>query len=101
LTIPGAASLTIPLFLPPVFQDPNYRNFADRRTVLGIPNFRNVASNAALSRGGSVRSPRAAIKIRLRGKTGSELRLAFYWRAPSWLRSARRIITYSQTPSAI
>jgi hypothetical protein len=46
LTILSAASLAILLFLPPVFQDPNYHNFADRRTVLGIPNFWNVVSNA-------------------------------------------------------
>jgi hypothetical protein len=41
------ASLTILWFLPPVFQDPNYHNFADQRTVFGIPNFWNVVSNAA------------------------------------------------------
>jgi len=43
----SAASLAILLILPPIQQDPNYHNFADRRTLLGIPNFWNVASNAA------------------------------------------------------
>jgi hypothetical protein len=47
LAILGALSLAILLFLPPVFQDPNYHNFADRRALFGIPNFWNVASNAA------------------------------------------------------
>jgi hypothetical protein len=47
LAVLCAASLAILLFLPPVFQDPNYHNFADRQTLLGIPNFWNVASNAA------------------------------------------------------
>jgi hypothetical protein len=47
LAILCAASLAILLFLPPVLQDPNYHNFADRRTLLGIPNFWNVVSNAA------------------------------------------------------
>jgi hypothetical protein len=47
LAILCAASLAILLFLPPVFQDPDYHNFADRRMLLGIPNFWNVVSNAA------------------------------------------------------
>jgi hypothetical protein len=47
LAILCAASLAVLLFLPPVFQDPNYHNFAARQTLLGIPNFWNVASNAA------------------------------------------------------
>jgi hypothetical protein len=33
--------------LPPVRQDQTYHVFADRRTMLGIPNFLNVASNVA------------------------------------------------------
>jgi hypothetical protein len=47
LAILFAASLAILLFLPPVFQDPSYHNFAARQTLLGIPNFWNVVSNAA------------------------------------------------------
>jgi hypothetical protein len=42
-----AVSVAILLFLPPVFQNPNYQHFAARQTLLGIPNFWNVASNAA------------------------------------------------------
>lgn len=30
---------------PPIPQDPSYHQFADTRTVFGIPNFQNVASN--------------------------------------------------------
>jgi hypothetical protein len=32
-------------FVPPVAQDLNYHNFADQRTLLGIPHFWNVSSN--------------------------------------------------------
>jgi hypothetical protein len=33
------------LFVSPIRQDPQYHNFADQRTVLGVPNFWNVISN--------------------------------------------------------
>jgi hypothetical protein len=33
------------LLLPPIPQDPAYHSFADRRTLLGLPNFLNVLSN--------------------------------------------------------
>ncbi len=33
-------------FVPPIPQDPGYHAFADRRALLGIPNFFDVASNA-------------------------------------------------------
>lgn len=33
------------LFVPPIAQDETYHSFADNRTMLGIPNFWNVASN--------------------------------------------------------
>jgi len=35
------------MFLPPIAQDPTYHVFADRRGLLGIPNFLNVATNLA------------------------------------------------------
>jgi len=31
--------------LPPIIQNPNYHDFADQRTLFGIPNFWNVVSN--------------------------------------------------------
>ena len=37
------------LFVSPIPQDPAYHLFADRRSCLGIPNFGNVASNAAFT----------------------------------------------------
>ena len=40
-----AASLVGLLLLPPIHQDQNYHNFADQRTILGIPHFWNVVSN--------------------------------------------------------
>ena len=39
------ASLVGLLLLPPISQDQNYHDFADQRTVLGIPHFWNVVSN--------------------------------------------------------
>jgi hypothetical protein len=33
------------LLLPPISQDQNYHQFADQRTLLGVPNFWNVVSN--------------------------------------------------------
>jgi len=38
-------SLAILPLLPPIAQDPSYHQFADQRTLLGIPNFWNVISN--------------------------------------------------------
>jgi hypothetical protein len=38
-------AITAVFFLPPISQDPGYHNFADNRTLLGIPNFWNVLSN--------------------------------------------------------
>ena len=35
----------VALFVPPIPQDPGYHNFADRRPLLGIPNFGDVVSN--------------------------------------------------------
>src|SRR5262249_17477948 len=40
-----AAALAILPLLPPIPQDPSYHQFADQRTLLGIPNFWNVISN--------------------------------------------------------
>jgi hypothetical protein len=40
-----AASLVGLLLLPPISQNQNYHDFADQRTVLGIPHFWNVVSN--------------------------------------------------------
>jgi hypothetical protein len=39
-----ASLVSLPL-LPPIPQDQNYHDFADQRTLLGIPNFWNVVSN--------------------------------------------------------
>src|SRR5215207_2005317 len=34
------------LLVPPIYQDPQYHQFADERTIWRIPNFWNVVSNA-------------------------------------------------------
>lgn len=39
------SALILALYLPPIPQDPAYHEFADKRTIGGIPNFWNVASN--------------------------------------------------------
>ena len=40
-------AIIVTLFIPPMAQDPNYHNLADRRMIAGVPNFFDVASNAA------------------------------------------------------
>lgn len=42
LTVGSLAGLTL---MPPIAQDQGYHQFADQRTLLGIPNFWNVVSN--------------------------------------------------------
>src|SRR5689334_10837738 len=39
------ASLLGLFLLPPIVQNQNYHDFADQRTLFGIPNFWNVVSN--------------------------------------------------------
>lgn len=46
LLLPVAAMLAVAA-LPPIAQDPAYHDFADRRGLLGIPNFLNIFSNVA------------------------------------------------------
>jgi hypothetical protein len=41
----GVVALGVSFCLPPIPQDPGYHAFADDRTMLGVPNFLNVASN--------------------------------------------------------
>jgi hypothetical protein len=40
-----AGSLAVLLLFPPILQNQSYHDFADVRTVLGVPNFWNVVSN--------------------------------------------------------
>jgi hypothetical protein len=42
----AVAALVAVAFLPPIPQDPSYHAFADQRSLLGLPNFWNVVSNA-------------------------------------------------------
>jgi ceramidase len=44
----AASSLAGLLLLPPIPQDQSYHQFADQRTLLGMPNFWNVVSNLPL-----------------------------------------------------
>lgn len=43
----SVVAITATLFVPPIAQDPDYHNLADRRVIAGIPNFGDVVSNAA------------------------------------------------------
>ena len=45
----AAAAIAVFVFVPPVRQNPADHHFADARTLLGIPNFWNVASNVAFA----------------------------------------------------
>ena len=47
LALIGCILLILPWVLPPLAQPQGYHGFADRRAWLGIPNFGDVASNAA------------------------------------------------------
>jgi hypothetical protein len=38
-------AITVVFLLPPIPQDPAYHDFVDQRTLYGVPNFWNVASN--------------------------------------------------------
>jgi hypothetical protein len=40
------ALLAAVLLSPPVYQDPEYHNFADKQIIFGVPHFWNVISNA-------------------------------------------------------
>lgn len=46
-------TIAVVLLLPPVAQTLNYHNFADSRSICGVSNFANVASNAAIFLGGA------------------------------------------------
>ena len=46
ILLPAVAALVLLSTIPPIAQDPGYHQFADQRTLLGIPNFWNVVSNA-------------------------------------------------------
>lgn len=50
----GVAAAVVMLFVPPIAQDPGYHDFADRRAVLGIPNFFDVVSNAGFAVAGAM-----------------------------------------------
>ena len=45
IVVVTAATIVVLPFLSPITQDVHYHEFADRRTIVGIPNFWNVISN--------------------------------------------------------
>jgi hypothetical protein len=50
----AVGSLLVLFLLPPIPQDQSYHDFADARTILGIPNFWNVVSNLPFAVVGAV-----------------------------------------------
>jgi hypothetical protein len=77
------------LFGPALGQDPAYHRFADQRTLLGVRNLLNVATNAPFAVIGALDLETAAT---LSGGRSS-LPATCYSLAFSWLPSARRSIT--------
>ncbi|MFY9258879.1 MAG: ceramidase domain-containing protein [Gallionella sp.] len=79
--------------LPPIPQDPAYHLFADRRSILGIPNFWNVISNLPFVCVGlfglslcsrlPVSAPRTAYLVFCLGVLGIGLGSAYYHYAPT------------------
>jgi hypothetical protein len=45
LPVLAAIAIAAMLFVPPIHQDAGYHDFADQRTIFGVPNFWNVVSN--------------------------------------------------------
>jgi hypothetical protein len=88
-----AAGIVAAFSLAPIPQDPAYHEFADRRAVLGIPNFRDVASNLlfvlvgvfGLSRVSRLppSSPRSAYLVFCGGVIFIGLGSAYYHSAPT------------------
>jgi len=91
----GVAGVVIAALLPPIPQDLGYHNFADRRTLAGIPNALNVLSNlvfflvgltglASLAFTNHARGwPRAAGVILLAGIAATGVGSAWYHLAPT------------------
>ena len=50
----GIAGAVVAFAFPPLAQDPRYHDFADQRTIAGIPNLLNVASNVVFAVAGFV-----------------------------------------------
>lgn len=47
------AAILLALAVPPIHQDPGYHAFSDARTILGVPHFWNVVSNAPFAFAGA------------------------------------------------
>jgi hypothetical protein len=85
VALAALAALTL-LVLPPVHQDPAYHNFADSRTLLGIPNFWNVITNLPFVLAGLVglrKCPGFANAVLFSGLLLTGLGSAYYHLSPS------------------
>lgn len=63
----GVAAAVAMLLIPKIPQDPHYHTFADRRTILGIPNFFDVTSNLPFAAIGAM-----GLATLLRSRRGEE-----------------------------
>jgi hypothetical protein len=73
-------------FVPPIHQDASYHNFADQRTIWGVPNFWNVVSNLpflAVAAWGWWRVKRLAYRILIVGIGAVTFGSAYYHAWPS------------------
>jgi hypothetical protein len=73
LAILGAISLATLLFLPPVFQDPDYHNFAARQNAAWHSEFLECGIERGVPPGGGLRYGRAAVKDLMAASSGTIL----------------------------
>jgi len=86
IPILAAIACVAMLFVPPIHQDHAYHNFADQRTILGVPNFWNVVSNLpflAVAIWGWRRVRGLALRIFLGGVAAVTFGSAYYHAWPS------------------
>ena len=76
--------VTFLMLLPPLAQTPSYHNFADRRTILDIPDFWDVISNLpflVVGLMGLLRFRDQALRLLFFGVFCTSLGSAYYWSA--------------------
>jgi hypothetical protein len=99
------AAIAVTVWLPPIPQDPAYHVFADRRTMLGVPNFLNVASNLvflAVGAAGFVLAARARAGDRERlGVLAAGAALTGIGSASYHLRPSDATLTWDRLPLAL
>ena len=102
----AAVAVAVTMWLPPIPQDQAYHVFADRRTMFGVPNFLNVASNLAFLVVGTVglglaaRAQRAGDRWRF-GLLASGVALTGLGSAYYHLRPSDATLVWDRLPLAV